>query len=84
MSKKLQNILSFGLIVLYLLAAAIFKDVPLVGQLGRAVLVLGEIGVSAAYCLVNRPMERKELIGEVAFNAVLTAAAVILALSGLV
>ena len=45
MSKKLQNILSFGLIVLYLLAAAIFKDVPLVGQLGLAVLVLGELSL---------------------------------------
>lgn len=84
MSKKLQNILSFGLIVLYLLAAAIFKDVPLVGQLGLAVLVLGEIGVSAAYCLVNRPMERKVVWGEAAFNALLAAAAILLIALGAV
>jgi hypothetical protein len=84
MKRKLQNILSFSLIALYILAAAIFQSTPQVGRIGLAVLVLGEVGISAAYCLTNRALGKKELWGEIAYNAVLTAAAIFLVLSGVV
>lgn len=71
MTKNIRNILIVLGIIIYCIVSIGYTSIPFVRYVALIVLGVHVICISIIYCIFNKPLNKKELIGEVICNIII-------------